>query len=130
MYYSYRRRSFGSSFFLWFIISAVVILLISPRARRRARSWLGSLSSYLMGFGKDIGRQVNRVGINITDKFRTYKLADLAGSIKQTFTAKRDDTISVKEEDASDIVFRDLTSDKHDNNDLENDTNPYRHNQE
>jgi hypothetical protein len=110
MYYNYKRRSSTGSFFLWLLISTIVILVISPRARLRLGSWMGSLSSILMGFGKDIGRQVNRVGINITDKFRTYKLADLAGGIKQTFTAKKENNVTSHEGNSSDIVYHDLTS--------------------
>ncbi|MXQ54174.1 hypothetical protein [Shimazuella alba] len=111
MYYTYRRRSNGSSFLIWLLISAVVILFISPRARRKVGGWLGTLSSLLMGVGKDIGRKVNQVGINISDKFRTYKLSDLAGGFMRTYTASKGSKISSNEqEEEENIYFHDLTS--------------------
>lgn len=108
MYY-YRRRSSAGSLFLWLIISGIIILMISPRARNKVGGWLSTLSSQLMGFGKNIGKQVNQVGINITDKFRTYKLADLAGGIKRTFTAKPENNATVTNSDHSDVVYYDLS---------------------
>ncbi|MCH5585782.1 hypothetical protein MK805_12595 [Shimazuella sp. AN120528] len=138
MYYSYRRRSSGSSFLIFLVISAVVILFISPRARRKVGGWLGALSSLLMGVGKEVGRKVNQVGINITDKFRTYKLSDLAGGFMRTYTASKGSKVASDEEEEEDkIYFHDLTSrenqtdedDEHheDNHDGNDDTKKYPH---
>ncbi len=115
MYY-YRRRSSAGSLFLWLIISAIVVLIISPRARQKLSGFLEMLSLCLMGVGRDIGRQVNKMGITITDRFRTYKLADLAGAIKRTFTTKKE-YYSNPDEQNSDIVYYDLTSDDEDEDD-------------
>jgi hypothetical protein len=112
MYYSYRRRSSGSSFFIGLLVTSIVILIISPRARRKVGGLLGSLSSLLMGVGKDLGRKVNEVSMNITDKFRTYKLSDLTGGFMRTYTAtKGSKTAANQEEEEEDhIYFHDLTS--------------------
>jgi hypothetical protein len=64
-----------------------------------------------MGVGKDIGRKVNQVGINISDKFRTYKLSDLAGGFMRTYTASKGSKISSNEqEEEENVYFHDLTS--------------------
>jgi hypothetical protein len=111
MYYSYRRRSSGNSFLIALIISAVVILFISPRARRKVGGSLAALSSLLMGVGKEVGRKVNEVGINLTDKFRTYKLSDLAGGFMRTYTATKGSKVASNEEEEEEkIYFHDLTS--------------------
>lgn len=110
MYYSYRRRSSGSSFFVFLAISAVVILFISPRARRKVGGCLATLSALLMGVGKEVGRKVNQVGINISDKFRTYKLSDLGGFMR-TYTASKGSKLDSNEEQEEEkIYFHDLTS--------------------
>ena len=112
MYYSYRRRSSGSSFLVGLLVTSIVILIISPRARRSVGGWLGTLSSSLMGVGKDLGRKVNEVSMNITDKFRTYKLSDLTGGFMRTYTASKGSKINANEEEEGEdhIYFHDLTS--------------------
>lgn len=111
MYYSYRRRSSGSSFLVFLAISAVVILFISPRARRKVGGCLATISALLMGVGKEVGRKVNQVGINLSDKFRTYKLSDLAGGFMRTYTASKGSKVdSNEEEEEEKIYFHDLTS--------------------
>jgi hypothetical protein len=113
MYYSYRRRSNGSTFFIWLIISAVVILLVSPRARQKVGTFLGTLSTALLGVSKDIGRKVNEVGTTLGTKFRTYTLSDLTGSFMKTYRSKNGQT-TVKQEDDhdrdhEDVYFHDLS---------------------
>jgi hypothetical protein len=64
-----------------------------------------------MGVGKEVGRKVNEVGINLSDKFRTYKLSDLAGGFMRTYTASKGSKIdSHEEEEEEKIYFHDLTS--------------------
>lgn len=133
MYYTYRRRSSGSSFLIWLLISSIVILIISPRARRKVGGWLGTLSAILMGVGKDLGRKVNEVGITISDRFRTYKLSDLAGGFMRTYTASKGNKVAANEEEEEHIYFHDLTSrenqmDEDDSHDEEqDDTKKYPH---
>jgi hypothetical protein len=105
MYYSYRRRSNGSTFFIWLIISTVVILVVSPRARQKVGHCLGTLSSALLGVSKDIGRKVNEVGT----KFRTYTLSDLTGSFMKTYRSKSGQTSVKQEDDHDEIYFHDLS---------------------
>ncbi|WP_028776929.1 hypothetical protein [Shimazuella kribbensis] len=109
MYYSYRRRSSGGSVLFGLLIFSAIILIISPRARRKAGGCLSALSSLFMGVGKDLGRKVNQVGINISDKFRIYKLSDLAGGFMKTYTATKESKVSTEEEEDN-IYFHDLTS--------------------
>lgn len=111
MYYSYKRRSSGNSVWIFLVLSAVVILFISPRARRTVGGWFGTLSTLLMGVGREVGRKVNQVGMNITDKFRTYKLSDLAGGFMRTYTASKGNKVTSNEEEEEEkIYFHDLTS--------------------
>jgi hypothetical protein len=63
-----------------------------------------------MGVGKDLGRKVNQVGINLSDKFRTYKLSDLAGGFMRTYTASKGNKTATNEEEEDNIYFHDLTS--------------------